>query len=145
MNVWTFSGNLGRDPQPGNVNGTPVLNFAVGVKSGFGQRQQTVWADCALWGQRAESMASMLHKGKYVVVTGELGEREFTRGDGTPGKAMTVRVTDIDLGPRETGQQNQPPAQQRPPAQQQPPQRQAPTAGRPQTGSFDDFDDEIPF
>lgn len=50
MNVFTFTGNLGRDCRTGNAGGTSVCNFSVAVKSGYGQNEQTIWVDCALWG-----------------------------------------------------------------------------------------------
>jgi single-strand DNA-binding protein len=128
MNVFTFSGNLGRDCKTNNVGGTAVCNFAVAVKSGYGDKEQTLWLDCALWGKKAESrLPEYLLKGQQVVVSGELGTREHE------GKTyLTCRVNDLSLvGKRDGANQQSAPVQQPAPAQQPQPS--------------DDYDDDIPF
>ena len=142
MNVFTFTGNLGRECRTAN-NGTAVCNFAVAVKSGFGDNATTLWVDCALWGKQAESkLVNYLVKGQQVAVSGELGMREHE------GKSyLTCRVSSISL----VGGQASPSAPQSRPAQQQPaPQQQQ----RPQQNQqsapmaepdFDEYSDDIPF
>lgn len=130
MNNWSFTGNLGKDCRIGSAGGSAVCNFSVAVKSGFGQNEQTIWADCALWGKQAESkLIDYLKKGQQVAVTGELGARE------NDGKTyITCRVSSVSLiGGRSENDSQQPPQQQAP-RQQTPQQQQAPS-----------FDDDIPF
>lgn len=130
MNVLTFTGNLGRDCKTNNVSGTAVCNFAVAMKSGYGDKSQTIWVDCALWGKQAESrLPEFLLKGQQVAVSGELGTREHE------GKTyLTCRVSSIDLiGKREESA----PAPAPTPAA---PQQQAAPAG-----PSDDYDEQIPF
>lgn len=125
MNVFTFSGNLGNDCRTGNAGGQPVVNFSVACKSGYGEKAQTNWVDCALWGKRGESLQQYLTKGQQVVVSGELGTREHD------GKTyITCRVNEVSLvgGKQQSG--NAAPTQQ--PAQRQ----QAPA----QQPAFDDSD-----
>ena len=124
MNVFTFTGNLGRDCKTNNVGGTSVCNFAVAVKSGFGQKEQTLWLDCALWGKKAEGrLPEFLVKGSQVAVSGELGTREHE------GKTyLTCRVSELSL----IGARDQQPSQQ------------APSSGG-AAAPADDFDDSIPF
>lgn len=137
MNVFTFTGNLGRECRTAN-NGTAVCNFAVAVKSGYGDNAVTLWIDCALWGKQAESkLVNYLVKGQQVAVSGELGMREHE------GKSyLTCRVSSISLvGGQSQGSQQQQSTPQRQPQQQSAPQQnQAPMA----EPDFD-FDDKIPF
>lgn len=146
MNVFSFTGNLGRDAKRSDVNGHAVLNFVVAVKSGFGQNEQTLWMDCALWGKQAEgALVDYLVKGQRVSVSGELGSREYQGNDGSTKTALTCRVNRIGLeggsNSQSGGQQAQ--SGQYMPAQQQPRQQ---SGGMPQQpGGFDDFDDDIPF
>ena len=106
MNLFAATGNLSKDCRKGEVSGTAVLNFSIGVKSGYGDKAQTLWVDCALWGKQAESkLADYLLKGQKVAVTGELGQREHE------GKNyLTLRVASIDLcgGKAEGGSQSAP-------------------------------------
>lgn len=93
MNVFTASGNLGRDCRLNQTqSGTAVVGFAVAVKSGYGDNEQTIWVDCSLFGNRANSLAPYLLKGQQVVVSGELGQREHE------GKTyITLRCNDVTL------------------------------------------------
>lgn len=122
LNVCTFTGNLGKDCRVGNVGGTTVCNFTVAAKSGFGEKEQTLWLDCALWGKQADSkLPQYLTKGAQVAVSGELGTREHE------GKTyLTLRVASISLvgGKRDD----------------------APPAAAPQAQSApDDFETDVPF
>lgn len=138
MNNFCFTGNLGRGCRSGSANGTAVVNFAVAVKSGYGQNEQTLWVDCALWGKQAESkLPEYLMKGQQVAVCGELGTREHE------GKTyLTCRVGSISLigAKRDDGQERAAQQAQAPQA----PRQQAP-GHQPAPQSFDDFDDDIPF
>jgi single-strand DNA-binding protein len=148
MNVFTFTGNLGRECRTAN-NGTAVCNFAVAVKSGFGDNATTLWIDCALWGKQAESkLVNYLVKGQQVAVSGELGMREHE------GKSyLTCRVSSISLvgGQSQGGQNNAPQAQpqqnQSVPQQQMQKHYSQPTQNQPapMVEPDFDFDDEIPF
>ena len=145
MNVLSFTGNLGRDASTNSVNGTAVANFPVAMKAGYGQNEQTVWVDCALWGKRAESgLIQYLTKGKQVAVTGEIGTREYQAKDGTNRTTIICRVNDVTLmgdGGQGGGQQRQAP-QQAPPQQADPRQTHAPQQQDPGASQMDD---EIPF
>lgn len=125
MNVWTISGNIGNDCRKGSAGGTAVVNFSVAVKSGYGDKAQTVWVDCSIWGRQAEGkLPDYLVKGQQVVVSGELGTREHESKT-----YITLRVNSIDLvgSKAEGGQQSAPRQQQTPPP------------------DADDFDDDVPF
>ena len=93
MNQLIVIGNLGKDAKANTVSGTSVLNFSVAAKSGYGDKAQTIWIDCALWGKQAEGkLADYLKKGIQVGVSGEMGTREHE------GKTyITMRVDKITL------------------------------------------------
>ena len=139
MNIFSFTGNLGKDCRVGQAGSSTVCNFNVAVKSGFGNNEQTLWVDCALWGKQAESkLPDYLLKGQKVAVSGELGSREHE------GKTyLTCNVNSIDLTGDKGATPQQTP-QQAPPQQGQaaPPQAQS----KPPMKEPDfDFDDDIPF
>lgn len=155
MNVFTASGNIGRDAEVRNAGGTSVAGFSLAVKSGYGDKAQTVWVDCSLWGKQAESgLVQYLKKGQFVVVTGELGTREHE------GKTyVTLRVSNVTLGGKQDSQKTAQGQQPQQGYQQQPQQRPqqngyAQASGgmqRPQQqmqqpqGGYQDFDEQIPF
>lgn len=127
----TVSGNVGRDAELRQAGGTDVLNFNVAATSGFGEREQTLWVRCALWGKRGASLAQYIKKGSRVTVIGELSTEEYNGAT-----QLNCRVAEIKLQDSTGGQQ---PAHASRSPQQQPPQApQAPSEAL-------DFDDDVPF
>ena len=103
MIVTSLVGRLGKDCRVATAGSTPVCNFTVAVDVGFGERKQTLWWDCALWGKRAEGkLPDYLTKGQQVAVSGEPGTREYE------GKTyLTLRVQELTLcGSTQSGAQD---------------------------------------
>jgi single-strand DNA-binding protein len=156
MNVFSCTGRLGRDSKTNQTQGgTSVCNFALAVESGFGDKKQTIWLDCALWGKRAEgALPQYLIKGAQVAVSGEMATREYQDNNGVNRTAVTLRVNDLTLlGNKQSDQDSR---QGQPQAQPQPQPQQNTTAQgfgqnstqqepAPQGQGFDDFSGDIPF
>lgn len=139
MNNWSFTGNLGRDcEQRYTPNGDAVVSFAVAVKSGFGDKETTTWARCAMFGKRGEAVAPYLLKGQQVGVVGEVSMREYEK-DGQKRQSLEVRVNDLTLlGGKQGGDSAPQRTTQQRPANQ--------TASKPaDSDGFGNFDDDIPF
>lgn len=137
MNNLCATGNLGQDCKTNNVGGTAVCNFSVAMKAGFGDKAQTIWLDCSLWGKAAEGkLPEYLVKGQQVAVSGELSTFEADNGK----TYLKLRCNSVDLvgGKAEGGQQSPAPAQSRP-------AQSAPASGGSMPEPVDDFDDDIPF
>ena len=150
MNVLTIVGRLGQDARTNKVGGTAVANFSVAAKAGYGEREQTVWVDCAMWGQRAESrLVDYLKKGQQVCVSGEMGTREHD------GKTyITLRVNELTLcGGRDAQQDDKEPlpecgAKSNDQFQSQgkaPGNSYAQAKGRATASSFNELDSDMPF
>lgn len=66
-------------------------------------KDKTVWVDCAYWSDRT-GIAPYLKKGTQVYVEGTPDLRTFTKGDGSFGATITLRVQNIQLlGSRQDG------------------------------------------
>lgn len=93
MNSITIAGRIGKDAViRATAKGESVAGFSVGTDVGYGDKKQTLWFDCSIWGKRAESLANHLTKGSSVTVIGELSTREHE------GKTyLSVRVSEIAL------------------------------------------------
>lgn len=109
MNVFTFTGNLGRDAEQRFVtNGSSIVTFSVPVKSGFGDKAVTSWIKCNLWGKRGESVLPYLKKGQLVGVSGEFESREYQDKEGATKVSNEVRVSEVQLlGERKGGSQQE--------------------------------------
>lgn len=88
-----FTGRLGKDAQVRDARGTPVAGFSVATDIGYGDKKQTLWLDCSIFGKRAEGgLIQYLTKGTQVAISGDLSTREYE------GKTyLQVRVDEIDL------------------------------------------------
>jgi single-strand DNA-binding protein len=106
----TLIGNLGNDPEMRySANGAPFLRF--NVASNFRTRtpegewqDKTEWVRVTLTGQRAESLANLLHKGSKVYVDGRLEARPWTDQQGQVRAGLEVMANEVQfMSPREQG------------------------------------------
>jgi single-strand DNA-binding protein len=79
MQNLTIAGTVGKDAilrrTPG---GDPVLNFSLAVDNGKdkdGNRRESTWFDCALWGKRGESLERHIVKGSKLALSGRPSAR----------------------------------------------------------------------
>jgi len=96
MQILTIAGNVGKDAELRRTqNGDAVAGFTVAVDQGKdknGNKRDSVWFDCSLWGKRGEALAQYITKGMKVTVSGRPTCREYN------GKAyMGVSVDQITL------------------------------------------------
>lgn len=147
MNVWTFTGHLGRDSEVKYLpSGTALCEFAVAVISGYGDKEKTTWARCRIFGKRAEgALPQHLKKGQKVAISGEMTLETWEK-DGQKNSAVSVMVNTLDLigvKAEQQGGYQQAPQQVAHQNMQKPAQSQH--DNQPPANSFDDFDDDIPF
>jgi single-strand DNA-binding protein len=121
MNNWNITGNLGKDAEVKSLpSGTTVCEFSVAVKSGYGDKEKTNWANCVIFGKKAEGrLPEFLKKGAQVAISGELELKEWENDKGK-GSKLSLVVSELDLigGVASGAQSSQ--------SQQQPQQYQAP-------------------
>ena len=103
---------MARDPETRQVGDNELTSFTLGVQVGYGDKRSTLWVRCNLWNR--SKLTQYLFKGSRVTVSGELSMREYTTQDGTTRTSLELRVADLDLPPRQQGQQRQQRTQQEP-------------------------------
>jgi len=90
----TIAGNVGKDAQLRRTQGgEPVLGFSVAIDQGKdkdGNKRDSVWVSCSIWGKRAESLQNYITKGTKLVVTGRPGVNVY-EGKGS----LTLLVNDL--------------------------------------------------
>ena len=98
MNVLSAIGNLPRDAELRFLpDSTPVLSFSLALSSGYGDKAQTDWLDCSLFGKRGESLAAILTKGIKIGVTGELSTNKYKTKEGEERTSLRLRVNAVTL------------------------------------------------
>lgn len=97
MNVCTFIGRLGRDPDMRYTpNGKAVVAFSLGVNRD-GKKDETDWINFVAWEKTADLIAKYCHKGDLIGVTGSLQQRNFEDKDGNKRTVHEVKVNRIDF------------------------------------------------
>lgn len=97
MNICTFIGRLGRDPDMRyTTSGKAVVSFSLGVNRD-GKKDETDWINFVAWEKTAEVIAKYCHKGDLLGVTGSLMQRNYEDKDGNKRTVHEVRVNRIDF------------------------------------------------
>lgn len=131
MLLTTAAGRLGKDAEIRDAGSNSVCGFTLAVDVGYGDRKETYWIDCSLWGTRGDKLCSYLTKGTSVTVAGRTTLRTYTKKDGGPGATLQIDVLELTFGGKGDGESGA----RRPQGSDRPaPSRQA-----------DTFDDDIPF
>lgn len=119
----TIAGNVGRNAELRRTqNGDEVLGFSLAVDNGKdknGNKRDTTWVKCSIWGKRASSLENYVRKGTKLVLTGRPGVDVY-EGKGS----LTLSVQELTF--MGGGEQREQRGYDAPPAN-------------------DDFDDDIPF
>lgn len=93
MQTIIIAGNVGNVKEVRDVGDDCVLNFSIAVDNGKdknGERRESTWFDCSLWGKRARSLAPYITTGSKLTVQGRPTARAHD------GKAyLGVNVSDL--------------------------------------------------
>lgn len=116
----TVAGRLGKDSELRQAGNSQVLGFSLAGDTGFGDRKQSHWFNCSLWGNQGAALQQYLLKGQQVTVIGEYSEREH---DGKQYKEL--RVNQIELQGSKGDSQNNQQSYQQPSNNQQAPSNYA--------------------
>jgi single-strand DNA-binding protein len=93
----SFVGRLGSDAELKKVGDHTILELNVANNTGFGDKKETTWFKCTIWGSRGEKIQSYLTKGKQVFISGELTLRKFTNKEGVEKTSAEIKVDNIDF------------------------------------------------
>ena len=117
-----------------------MLGFSVAGDTGFGDKKQSHWFNCSLWGNQGAALQQYLLKGQQVTVVGEYSEREY---NGKQYKELRVNQIELQGGGQQQGQQQ---PRQAAPQQRQAPQGYAqPPTQNPAMNGGGVVEDDIPF
>ena len=74
MQKLIISGNVGKDAELRKTGGgDPVLGFSLAVDNGKdrdGNKRDSTWYDCSIWGKRAEALQNHITKGSKLTLIG---------------------------------------------------------------------------
>lgn len=97
----TVTGKVGQEPElrftPG---GMAVLTFSVADTYGKDDKKKTTWHNITVFSGLAENVANTISKGSTVIVVGRYEQDEFTKKDGTKGKAVKIIADELGVSCR---------------------------------------------
>ena len=148
VNKVIIVGNLGKDPESRYMpNGDAVCNITVATTDTWKDKQTgekkeaTEWHRIVFFRKLAEIAGQYLKKGSPVYIEGALKTRKWQDKDGQDRYTTEIVAENMQmLGGRKDG--GSAPDNDSRQASAQPRPRQQPSGGG---GSFDDFEDDIPF
>lgn len=135
-------GNLVRDPELKTTpNGVSVTRFSIAVNRRFtrqGEQPQTDFFDVVCWRQTAEFVSRFFTKGRPILVSGQLQNRNWTDNNNVKHYATEIVADEVTFVERKADGSAAPV-----PAQNAVPTYSTPTA----VSGFEDLsaDDELPF
>lgn len=99
MQILTIAGNVGKEPELRTTQGgDPVLGFSVAVDQGKdtnGNKRQSAWFDCSIWGKRATALQPYINKGSKLTLSGRPTARAH---DGKAYLGLTVYEVTLQGG-----------------------------------------------
>lgn len=119
LNVIIATGRLVDAPELRKTNSDKsLLQFTIAIdntrKEADGTRG-TAFLDCVYFTEKAGEFASSLHKGSKIAIHGSLNQRNFTRQDGSKGKAFEIAVNSLEfLDPKPQVEEDEEPVEEQP-------------------------------
>lgn len=107
MQVTMIAGNVGKDAELRRTkSGDAVLGFSVAVDNGKdsnGNKRESTWYRCSIWGKRAESLENYIKRGTKLALSGRVGVDVY-EGRGS----LTLSVNELTfMGGQQERQQTQ--------------------------------------
>lgn len=95
INTWTMAGRIASDPETRDVGDQKVTEFRVACDTSRSKDEDAaVFMTCVLWGR--DGIIPYLAKGKKVLCSGSLRQREWQTQDGQRRSVIELVVREID-------------------------------------------------
>jgi single-strand DNA-binding protein len=98
LNVCTFTGRAGRDPEVRYFeSGKMIAEFSIAV-DGWKRDEKPLWINLKIWGKIADVAANYVRRGSMIAVSGQLENETWTdKGSGEERSKIVLNVKDLTL------------------------------------------------
>ena len=84
VNHCFFVGNLGKEPEGKDINGSYVCNYSIAInkkwrKDDGTEGEKTTWVPCTAWGKQAKFAVDAFVKGETILVEGEFDSKTWEK------------------------------------------------------------------
>lgn len=99
MNFIAIHGRLVHDPELRQTqSGVSVCGFTVAVDRAYQKdEKQADFFNCTAWRSTADFVSKFFHKGKEIIVTGEMQSRKYQDKEGNNRTAWEIQVSNVEF------------------------------------------------
>ena len=91
MNTFFLQGNLVKDPiQKSTSSGKMLCEFSIANNRRWGSEDKASFFNCIAWGKQAELITKYFHKGKPILVSGEISQEKWEKDGKAHSKVVFV-------------------------------------------------------
>ena len=101
MNNITIFGNLTKDPETKESNGTKITRFTMADNYGSGDKKGVNYWNVTCFGKAGETVAKYVKKGNPLIVSGTLKTNQYTDKDGNKREYNELICNDFAFVPFE--------------------------------------------
>jgi len=150
INKVILVGNLGADPETRyTANGGAITNIRLATSEAWKDKQtgenqeRTEWHRVVLFGKLGAIAGEYLKKGRQVYIEGSLRTNKYTDKEGVERYATDIVANEMQMLGGNSADSGDRPSRQSRPQSGSPPRGETPTS--PQSSSFEDDPDDVPF
>ena len=78
-------------------SGKKVLEFSIACSDKYGDKEEVLYLDCVMFGERAEKVAQYFVKGKQMLIDGKLRLETWTGSDGVKRSKHSLLVDNFSF------------------------------------------------
>lgn len=91
-------GNLVADPiMKSTVDGKPYARFRIAINQGYGDKSNTTFMSCSVFGRLAEIVEKYTQKGSKIGFNGRMQVMEYEDKNGVKRKDIEVTISDMEM------------------------------------------------
>ena len=92
-------GNLTKDPESVDINGTTKINFSIACNDPYAKDKEkgVSYFDAEMWGKSAEAFAQYHGKGDKVYITGRLVQERWKTKEGENRYAVKLKGDNVEF------------------------------------------------
>jgi len=99
VNMLVIQGNLVKDPECKDINGTMLCEFTLASNRVFKETKDTCYIDVKCWGNKSAVVEKFLFKGSPVIIEGRLQQDKWTSKEGENRSKHIVMLNSLTLLP----------------------------------------------
>jgi single-strand DNA-binding protein len=99
VNLVVIQGNLTKDPECKDINGTLMCNFTIASNKVYKDIKDTCFIDVKCWGNKSSVVERFLTKGSPVLIEGRIQQEKWTSPEGNERSKHIILLENLTMLP----------------------------------------------